>query len=108
LIERRLLAKKQILGNQRNSRTKTRASETQSIDRQVARNAEYKEKQSEEIHQSIIKTSTSAVDHPRAVWTETTCYFIVYVIFADHRRRSYGSISWGRRANADESSIQHW
>jgi hypothetical protein len=30
-------------------------SKTQSIDRQVARNAEYKEKQSEEIHQSIIR-----------------------------------------------------
>ena len=62
LIERQLLAKKQILGNQRSSRTETRASETQSIDRQVARNAEYKVKQSEEIHQSIIRPANSTVD----------------------------------------------
>jgi hypothetical protein len=51
LIERQLLAKKQILDKQRSSRTETRASQTQSIDRKVARDAEYKEKQSEEIHQ---------------------------------------------------------
>jgi hypothetical protein len=50
LIERQLLAKKQILGNQRSSSTETRASETQSIDRQVARNAKHKEKQSGKFH----------------------------------------------------------
>jgi hypothetical protein len=55
LIERQLLAKKQILGTKRSSRTQTRASKIQRIDRQVGRNAEYKEKQSEEIYQSIIR-----------------------------------------------------
>jgi hypothetical protein len=52
LIEGQLLAKKEVLGNQSGSRTKTQANETWDVARQISKNAKRRPDQTEEAHQS--------------------------------------------------------
>ena len=75
-VERQLLAKKQVLGNQSSSRTETQANETRSVARQISKNAKCRPDQPKEAHQANYQRSASAIDNRQAVRTETPVFSI--------------------------------
>ena len=66
LVERQLLAKKQILGNHSGPRTETQSNETQNVARQISKKAKCRPDQPKEAHRSNYHRSASAIDNQQA------------------------------------------